>query len=82
MCVCVHVCACYTLTGLREGSGVQPHPSLKSSSPPLSIDVLCHLDNSPLGEGQILRSLTREVKQSHSPLLCLHTHANLPTETS
>ena len=72
MCVCV--CVCVTLAGLCEGSRVDPLPPLQSSSPPLGIDVLSDLDERPLVEGQILCSLTGEVKQSHSPLLCLNKH--------
>lgn len=65
-----------TFAGLCKGHGVKPLSPLHSSSPPLCVDVLCHLDQRPLVEGQILWGLTGEVKQSYGPLLSLHRLTN------
>lgn len=63
-----------TLVWLCEGRRVKPLSALHSSSPPLSVDLLGHLDDRPLVEREILCSLTRKVKQSQVPLLHAHVH--------
>lgn len=77
MCILECVFVSGTLAGLCEGSRVDPLPPLQSSSHPLAVNVLRHLDKRPLVEGQILCSLAREVEHSHSPLLCLQTNTDL-----